>query len=92
MECPHCRSSEVQARGKRYALYPLGIVAIVGWPLAMLHQASSPREYHCEGCGADFSQRTTFAKIARFVLIAFCLAFALVIATAIIGTMLTRQR
>lgn len=68
-------------RGKRYALYPSGIVAIIGWPLAMLHQASTPFDYHCNACGQDFSHRTKFARFARavFVLLVWLIAIVCVL-------------
>lgn len=92
MNCPSCSSPEVQARGKRYALYPAGIVALIGWPFAMLHQVSSPREYRCRNCGADFSHRTTTARIARVLLIIFGTAFALLIATIVVVLIIAQIR
>ena len=68
---------EIQSRGKRNALYPLGVVAIIGLPFAMLHKIASPHDYHCNGCGTDFARRTTAAKIAWVALIAFIVGFAL---------------
>ena len=44
-ELPNLRLHSIQSHGKRYSLYPSGIVAIVGLPFAMLHQLSSPQEY-----------------------------------------------
>ena len=73
----------MQARGRRHAFYPVGIAAVVGLPLAMLHQASSPHLFHCEGCGLDFQHRTTAAKIARVVLFAVCIALALVVVSIV---------
>ena len=85
MKCPSCSSTDIQSRGKRNALYPLGIVAIIGLPFAMLHQASAPQEYHCDACGLDFAHRTTTARITRVLLFVFGIGFALLIITVIVA-------
>jgi hypothetical protein len=92
MECPHCRSSNFEARGTRYSLYPLGPVAIVGLPFALLHQVSLPRQYHFGACGVDFVHRSATAKVARFVLVAFYVLLGFAVAAAIIGLMVTQRR
>ncbi len=53
-------------------------------PLAILHQASSPKIYRCNDCDHEFGKRTTWTKIALgtligivlFVVLLFTLAFA----------------
>ena len=70
MNCPKCQSTDLQNRGRRNAVYPSGIIALVGLPFAMLHQASAPQDYHCNACGSEFSHRTKTAKIARMALFA----------------------
>jgi hypothetical protein len=69
MNCPRCSSIDVKCRGRRNALYPLGILAVVGIPFAMLHQASSPYEYQCNGCGLELTRRTTVGKTAGIILL-----------------------
>jgi len=69
MRCPYCNSSNLHICGKRNALYPIGLVAIIGLPFSLLHQASSPIDYKCKECGVGFQHRTITAKIARGVLV-----------------------
>lgn len=80
MNCPSCNSTNLQARGKRNALYPAGCLALISLPFAMLHQVSSPHDYHCQGCGVDFTRRTTVSKIARVVLLFLVLGLFLLFA------------
>ena len=84
MNCPACNSTALQLRGQRNALYPAGIMAIVGLPFALLHQASSASEYHCNGCGTDFTRRTTIAKVARILMILLVVGIILLFTTVAI--------
>jgi hypothetical protein len=68
--CPSCHATELISRGKRNAFYPIGCLAIVGLPFAMLHQAASPMEYECKACRQRFSRRTLMARISLALLIA----------------------
>lgn len=77
IRCPHCGSTKVQWRGKRNALYPVGILAFIGLPFAMLHQVSSPQEYRCGECAFDFRRRSTMARIAWVLLLVFGIFFGL---------------
>jgi hypothetical protein len=90
--CPTCSSASVQDRGKRYSLYPSGIVAIIGLPFAMLHQASAPQEFHCDGCGLDFARRTLTALIARVSLFIICISLALLVLAAVVGIIVAQRR
>jgi hypothetical protein len=85
MTCPKCESADIHSHGKRNAFYPVGIVAIIGLPFAMLHQASTPRDYHCGHCGLKFSQRTTSARIARLFLILVVSGFVVIFAALILA-------
>jgi hypothetical protein len=69
MNCPKCNSADILVHGKRNALYPLGLYAVVGLPFAMLHQASSPIDYHCNGCGTNFARRTKTGRVAWVCLV-----------------------
>ena len=88
MNCPSCTANDIQSRGKRNALYPAGILAIIGLPFAMLHQISSPCDYHCNACGADFALRTTAGKIALVGLLILAVA-VLVLFTGIAYSIVT---
>jgi len=90
--CPTCGSASVQDRGKRYSLYPSGIVAIIGLPFAMLHQVSAPQEFHCDGCGLDFAQRTFTARIARVLLFIICISLAVLVVLAVVGLIVAKGR
>lgn len=74
MHCPSCASTSIRGLGKRYAFYPCGIVAVIGYPLAMVHQASQPFEYRCKACDASFSHRTIAARITRVMLYVWLIA------------------
>ena len=89
MNCPSCNSTDIQARGKRNALYPAGCLALISLPFAMLHQVASPHDYHCQGCGVDFARRTTVSKIARVVLLSLVLGLLLLFAF-LAGRIITR--
>ena len=56
--------------GKKNAFYPAGCLMIIGLPLAILHQASSPVEYRCGKCQRKFGVRGTLARVALGILIA----------------------
>lgn len=55
--------------GKRFAVYPAGCLSIIGLPLSMLHQASSPIDYECRKCGIIFGKRDGVAKFALIFLL-----------------------
>ena len=84
IKCPACGSASIQNRGKRYALYPSGIVVIVGLLFALLHQLSTPYEFHCDGCQTDFMHRTTIARIARVFLYVLGIASVLLVLLVIV--------
>lgn len=64
MKCPKCNDeTTVRCLGKRYSMYPSGCLALLGPILAILHQASTPTDYECKGCGHFFCRRSTAAKI-----------------------------
>jgi hypothetical protein len=56
--------------GKKNAFYPAGCLMLIGLPLAILHQASSPVEYLCGKCQRKFGVRDTLARFALGLLIA----------------------
>ena len=89
--CPTCGSTSVLNRGKRYSLYPSGIVAIIGLPFAMLHQVSTPQEFHCNGCGLDFAQRTMTARIARVFVFIFGIGFGLLVLLAFVALIIAQS-
>lgn len=68
--CPKCGDQEqVISRGKKYSLYPSGCMAVVGFPFAVIHQASCPTQYECRACGAKFERRSNPAKLCLGVFI-----------------------
>ncbi len=91
MKCPACGSSRVESRGKRHALYPSGLLSILGLPVAQLHQASTPIDYHCHGCKLDFTRRTTPARFAGVLLILLICAFLLLFAVLVLGLFLVEM-
>jgi hypothetical protein len=82
MNCPSCHATDIPSLGKRYALYPAGVVAIIGLPFAMVHQLSCPLDYHCGACGADFARRTAVGKIAHVGLYVLVIVFGSLFAVA----------
>jgi hypothetical protein len=92
MNCPACNSGKIQARGKRHALYPLGIVAVVGLPFAMLHQAATPQLYHCGDCSHNFARRTASARVAHLAFVTLIVAMALAILFSIGSLILSLRR
>jgi hypothetical protein len=77
MNCPRCESTHLRWRGKRHALYPVGLAWALGWVIAMLHRVSSPHEYCCRDCGREFAARRTAGKVGLAVLIAFVVFWSL---------------
>ena len=72
MRCPECGSDEVQSLGKRNFPYPFALVAVIGASLALVHQASSPIDYHCPSCGLRFARRSARARfVLRFLIFGF---------------------
>ncbi|WP_367871998.1 hypothetical protein [Luteolibacter sp. Populi] len=70
IQCPRCHDgSSLTSRGKRYPLYPAGLVVLLGLPLAILHQSSSATICRCGKCGKDFGLRSTLARICLVILI-----------------------
>ena len=71
--------SGVVCHGKRYAVYPAGCLAILGLPIALLHQASAPVDYECGYCGGEFYERSLPARIAVgiFVILALWLVLGI---------------
>jgi hypothetical protein len=92
MNCPVCKCTNIQGHGKRHALYPAGIVAIVGIPVAMLHQAATPELHRCLDCGHDFAHRTLSARIAHLALVVLIVALCGVILIAIASALLSANR
>lgn len=92
MNCPACNSANIQGRGKRHALYPLGIAAFVGLPFAMLHQAAAPHLYHCGDCSLDFTRRTSGARVAHVALITVIIAIAFAILASVGSAFLSSNR
>ena len=69
--CSKCGpDAPVTCLGKKNAFYPAGCLMIIGFPLAILHQASSPVAYLCGNCQRRFGVRSPLAKIALGILIA----------------------
>ena len=60
-------------------MYPVGCILILGLPLAVLHQMSSPVDFKYESCGNFFGTRTLAAKIALGLLFAVPVGFVAVI-------------
>lgn len=92
MSCPSCGSAKVRGLGKRYTHYPMGIVAIIGLPFAMLHQLSAPHEFRCEGCGLDFTERTRNAQVARVFLFILGIGVSLLVLVAIVTIIIAQSR
>lgn len=68
--CPRCGAeAPVTCLGKKNAFYPAGCLMIIGLPLAILHQTSSPVEYRCGKCQRGFGVRSPLARIALGILI-----------------------
>jgi hypothetical protein len=88
MKCPKCGGLELGNRRRRNAFYPLTYATVLGLPLAQVHQASAPREYHCAACGLAFSRRTMVGRIAFVVLIVWGAWYALAIVVGLLWLML----
>lgn len=68
-QCPKCGpDAPITCLGKTNAFYPAGCLMIIGFPLAILHQTSSPVEYLCGQCQRRFGVRSPLAKIALGIL------------------------
>ena len=68
--CPRCGpDAPVTCLGKKNAFYPAGCLMIIGLPLAILHQTSTPVEYRCGKCQRRFGVRSPLAWIALGILI-----------------------
>ncbi|HSI10539.1 MAG TPA: hypothetical protein VK961_00785 [Chthoniobacter sp.] len=65
MTCRACGSRNLHACGKRYALYPVLWVGVIGPLLAQIHQLSAPFDYRCNDCGAGLARRTKLGRAAR---------------------------
>lgn len=63
-KCPKCGSPDLRPRGKRYALYPAGLLAFFDLLVAILHHASLPLEFTCRQCGSGTHQRSPGAGCA----------------------------
>lgn len=81
-KCPKCGSPDLRPRGKRYALYPYGLVAALSLLVAIFHHASLPREFSCRQCGTETSHRSPGAGCAHA---AFILGLIAVLALHAIG-------
>jgi hypothetical protein len=88
MQCSKCGSREIGNRPRRNAFYPLVYAAVLGAPLALFHQASAPREYHCHACGLDFARRTKLARINFGLMIAWGVFYALALVGALLSFLL----
>tara|TARA_R110002049_G_scaffold22094_1_gene79624 strand:- start:412 stop:720 length:309 start_codon:yes stop_codon:yes gene_type:complete len=75
--CPRCQSTKVFDRGRKYQVYPLGCLAILGFSLAIFHQGQLPHRLECQECGAVFNRRS---KLAMVNLICFWLIAGTVLA------------
>lgn len=69
--------------GRKYAVYPSGCVALLGFPLVLLHQGQAPMEYRCETCDCRFGKRTALAKFDLLLLILILTAFVVAILVAV---------
>ena len=77
ISCPKCQSTKVLDQGRKYQVYPLGCLAILGFPLAIFHQGQLPHRLECQECGEVFNRRT---KLAIVNLICFWLIAGTVLA------------
>ena len=68
------------SHGRRYAVYPLGCLMIVGFPFAVLHQTSCPTDYECQACEHKFGVRSLLGRfcLGLIYLIVLAIAFAIV--------------
>jgi hypothetical protein len=84
--CPTCGpDAAVTCIGKKNAFYPSGCLMIIGLPLAILHQTSSPVEYRCGKCQRKFGVRSTLARIALAILIGLPLLLVGMVIYALLG-------
>jgi|GEM_PF-2039877 len=83
--CPNCgEDCSLFCIGKRNALYPAGCFQILGLPLSMLHQISSPIDYRCKSCDERFGVRGVLAKIALVTIFSLIPLFVLYVAISIL--------
>ena len=85
ISCPSCHSEKIQHMGKKYAVYPYGCVALMGFPLVLLHQGQTPLEYRCEACDCHFTRRSALAKFNLILLILMIAAFLIFLSVVIFG-------
>jgi hypothetical protein len=72
--------------GRRYALYPAGLVTLLPLPFACMHRLAQPAEFRCQQCETVVQERSAIARVARSalrVLVATCLAAAVLMAVAL---------
>lgn len=69
LECPRCRSTKLMDHGRKFPVYPMGCVWILGFPLALFHQGQTPHQLECEECGAKFTRRSWLARVNLAALI-----------------------
>ena len=81
--CPKCGSQQVDSRGKRHAMYPVGCLYLLTLPIAMLHQVSGPNLYKCRDCEWEYGKRTILATMCLGILIAVLLLFLAIFTIAI---------
>ena len=86
LACPACQSAKVRSHGKRYAIYPYGLLAVFGLLFATLHQASAPMDYECGDCGSMFSRRSGLARLGLVILFLGLIAVALVVVVALLDS------
>ncbi len=68
-KCPECGGLDITPRGKKYVVYPYGLVAAFGLILSMFHQGSLPYNYLCNACGAKFGRRSKAGGCYRILFI-----------------------
>jgi hypothetical protein len=67
LHCPKCQGHDLQPRGRRYPLYPLGLVAAMTCLVAIFHHASLPFDYTCRNCGMQITRRSRAAGCATVI-------------------------
>lgn len=69
MVCPKCGSDAVSARGKQFAIYPVGCLFFFGVVWSIAHQLSTPMLYRCRDCKCEFGKRTFLARVALVIVV-----------------------
>ena len=90
ISCPKCQSTKVVDHGRKYPVYPLGCLAILGFPLCFFHQGQLPHRCECLDCGKRFNRRTKLAivnLICFWLLAGLALVLLAVIVVALICAM-----